>query len=612
MDASTLEQLARCRRKVRALQEVGAAIVSTLEHDELLGLVMERVSEVLDAERSTLYLLDPERGELWSKVAQGAAVQEIRLRVGEGIAGWVAHTGHALLIDDAYQDVRFDAEWDRRTGYRTRSIVAVPLRGRDESVLGVVQCLNKRSGRGVFDEEDLTLLETLAAQTSVAIENARLVGSLVRQNLELKRTKHQLERKVRELDVLFEIARVSASAGELDDLLRGVLARAMRAVHAEAASILLGSARGGELRFRAAEGGNADAVRRVTIPLGEGICGWVAQHGQAQVVNDVTRDPRHSVRISEQVGYHPRSVLCVPLRWQGGVGALELLNKERGQGKFTEEDLRLATVVAGHVSVAIDLAFTRQRREREARLSAMGRFLSGVLHDIRTPLSIIRGYVQLMEEENDAQARSRFARSVERQVDLLNTMVRETLAFAKGERTLWIRELHLAPYFEELAEQLRRDVEVRGSPVRVELVLRDRGKAAFDPAKLHRAVHNLYRNAVEALGGRGGCFRIVVARDEDGTLLLSFEDDGPGIPEQVRDRLFESFTTHGKRSGMGLGLALVRKVVEDHGGRIELQSERGRTVFSIRIPQPPTPPERVTVSGEWALPEGERPSALPP
>ncbi len=611
VDASILEQLARCRRKVRALQEVGTAIASTLEHDELLHLVMERVSEVVDAERSTLYLLDPERGELWSKVAQGASVEEIRLRIGEGIAGWVARAERPLCIEDAYQDVRFDAEWDRRMGYRTRSIVAVPLRGRDESVLGVVQCLNKRTGQGVFDADDVTLLETLAAQASVAIENARLFGSLVRQNLELKRTKHQLERKVRELDVLFEIARVSASAGELDDLLRGVLARAMRAVGAEAASILLGSARGGELRFRAAEGGNAEAVRRLSIPLGEGICGWVAQHGCAQVVNDVTRDPRHSVRLSERVGYHPRSVLCVPLRWQGGVGALELLNKDRGQGKFTEEDLRLATVVAGHVSVAIDLAFARERREREARLSSLGRFLSGVLHDLRTPLSIIRGYVQLMEEEENGEARGRFARSVERQVDLLNTMVRETLAFARGERTLWIRELLLVPYFEELAEQLRRDVEVRGTPVRVELELRDRGKAAFDPAKLHRAVHNLYRNAVEAFGERGGTFQIVVDRDAEGALLLRFEDDGPGIPEQLRGRLFESFTTHGKRSGMGLGLALVRKVVEDHGGGIELRSEPGRTVFVVRLPQPPEPPERVTVSGEWRLPGGERPSALP-
>ncbi len=609
-DTSTLEQLARCRRKVRALQEVGTAITSTLEHDELLHLVMERVSDVVDAERSTLYLVDPERGELWSKVAQGDGLEEIRLRLGEGVAGWVAQHGRPLNIADAYQDVRFDAEWDRRTGYRTRSIVAVPLRGRDERILGVVQCLNKRGG-GRFDEEDVGLLETLAAQAAVAIENARLFGSLVRQNVELQRTKLQLERKVRELDVLFEIAHVSASAGALDDLLHGVLARAMRAVDAEAASILLGSEATGELRFRAAEGGNAEAVRTLSIPLGQGICGWVAQHGRAQVVNDVTTDPRHSAWLSEEVGYHPRSVLCVPLRWQGGVGALELLNKSGGQGRFTDEDLKLATLVAGHVSVAIDLAFARERRQREDRLSALGRFLSGVLHDLRTPLSVIRGYTQLMAEEDDPAERAGFARSVEKQVGLIDTMVRETLAFARGERTLWIRELHLAPYFEDVAEQLRRDAEVRGLPVRIELDLRDRGKAAFDPAKLHRAIHNLYRNAAEALGERGGTFRIVVDRDRDEALRLSFEDDGPGVPESIRGRLFDSFTTHGKRSGMGLGLALVRKVVEHHGGTISLDSCPGRTVFTVRLPQPPVPPERVTVSGEWSLTEVERTSALP-
>ncbi|RZO62906.1 MAG: ATP-binding protein, partial [Sandaracinaceae bacterium] len=98
--------------------------------------------------------------------------------------------------------------------------------------------------------------------------------------------------------------------------------------------------------------------------------------------------------------------------------------------------------------------------------------------------------------------------------------------------------------------------------------------------------HNLARNAAEALGAEGGRFDITVDRDHlDNSLLLVFEDDGPGIPEEIRHAVFESFTTHGKQGGTGLGLAIVRKIVDDHEGTIEVQSEPGKTTFRIRLPQ---------------------------
>ena len=110
----------RERAKLRALQDISAALGSTLDLGELLEMILDRISEVMEADRSTLYLLDEETDELWSKVTQGEEVHEIRLKPGEGLAGAVARTGKPLNIKDAYQDVRFDAEWDRRTGYRTR------------------------------------------------------------------------------------------------------------------------------------------------------------------------------------------------------------------------------------------------------------------------------------------------------------------------------------------------------------------------------------------------------------------------------------------------------------------------------------------------------------
>ena len=575
-------ELRRERNKLQALEDIGTALGSTFELNELLSLIVNRISQAMEAERSTLYLIDDRTGELWSKVAEGEHIAEIRLPPGEGLAGWVAKTGKPLNVRDAYDDARFDRAWDQRTGFRTRSILGIPLKNQHGRTIGVVQVLNKTEG--YFSHEDEVLLAALASQAAVSIENSKLFLSMVTKNAALLETQERLEKKIREQDILFEIAMVTASASKLDDLLEGVLARAMQAVDVEAASILLADAETGDLRFRAAMGGEAEAAKRLSIPAGEGICGWVARQGEAQVVNDVNLDPRHSRSISDDVGYHPRSVLCVPLRWDDGVGALELLNKAGGEVDFNDDDLKLALMIANHVSTAIGLAQIRERRAREERLSIIGQFLSSVLHDLKTPMTVVSGFTQMMVEEPEEERRRAYSQTVLRQVNLINTMTKETLAFARGDRQLWPRRVYLHKFFEELAEQLNHGLHERG--IRIELNLRDRGVAVFDEHKIERAVHNLARNAAEAIGEKGGRFLIRVdRRAEDGALVLSFIDDGPGIPNEIRDRVFESFRSHGKAEGTGLGLAIVRKVVEDHGGSIELESQPGHTEFTIVLPQ---------------------------
>ena len=571
----------RERAKLRALQEISAALGSTLDLGELLEMILDRISEVMEADRSTLYLLDEDTNELWSKVIQGEDVVEIRLAPGEGLAGAVAKTGRPLNIKDAYQDVRFDAEWDRRTGYRTRSTLCVPMKNQHGQTIGVLQVLNK--AQGYFTVADEALLSALASHAAVSIENSKLFLSVVGKNIELLETKEQLEKKIRELDVLFEITQVAASALELDDLLAGVLARTMRATDAEAASILLADEHTGDLTFRAAVGGEPDRVKRMKIKAGQGISGWVAQHGRPQIVNEVDSDSRHSTHISDEVGYHPKSVLCVPLRWDHGSGALQLLNKSGGRAPFIDDDLKMATVIAGHLSTAIAQAQSRAQRTRQERLSTLGRFLSSMLHDLKTPLTVISGYTGLLVQEDDEEKRRELAASVKRQVQLLTTMMGETLAFAKGERRILIRRVYLHKFFEDLADQLRTELAEQG--VRLELALRDRGIAHFDEEKMQRVFHNLARNAVEAIGRDGGVCRLEVDRADDGDLVLTFSDDGPGVSEEIRGHLFESFTTHGKQGGTGLGLAIVQSIVEDHDGSVSVDSEPGRTAFTIVLPQ---------------------------
>lgn len=576
----------RERRKLVALQEIGSLLGSTLDLNELLAQIVDRITEVVDADRSTLYLLDDETGELWAKVAQGEEMVEIRLRVGDGIAGSVAKSGKSLNIKDAYQDTRFDAEWDRRTGYRTRSILCVPMKNQHGRTIGAVQVLNKAGGH--FTPSDEGILRSLAAQAAVSIENSKLFLSVVGKNIELLETQEQLQKKIRELNLLFEISQVSAGADAPDELLQGVLARSMRALDAEAATVLIGDADTGDLHVQAAVGGEAEAMRGMKLTLGQGIAGWVAKNNKGQVVNDVDEDQRYITDLAEQTGYYPTSVLCVPIRWddgnEPGIGALEFLNKSAGRSDFTNDDLKMATVIAAHVSTAIEQSRRKERRLREQRLSALGTVLSSVLHDLKTPMTIIKGYSKMMKGEVDAEVRATYAETITRQVEVLDAMTKETLAFARGETRLLVRRVYLYKFFEELVQQLQHAL---GDRIDLELVLNDRGIAHFDEGKLQRAVHNLARNAAEATAGgdRKGVFRVIVDRDADDGLVLTFEDNGPGIPEEIRSKLFDSFITHGKKGGTGLGLAIVQSIVHDHFGTIRVESEPGRTAFIVNIPQ---------------------------
>lgn len=164
-------------RKLNQLIEAAKSLNSTLDLETLLDVILETALGIVDGDRGTVYLMNDERTEIWTKVARGLNRDErstIRLSLGKGIAGYVAATGDTINIPDAYLDARFDPAVDRVTGYRTQSILCAPMRNREGQVVGVFQLLNKR--HGTFTEDDGTIIEALSVHAAIAIENARLVA----------------------------------------------------------------------------------------------------------------------------------------------------------------------------------------------------------------------------------------------------------------------------------------------------------------------------------------------------------------------------------------------------------------------------------------------------
>ena len=156
------------RTEVLSFQELSLRLAADQEAEHLLHLIMENATKALRADRSTLFLVDHQRGELWSKVAQGLGIYEVRLPLTAGLAGYVARTGETVNIADAYADERFNPEVDAGTGYRTTSVLCMPLRSPRGPTVGVIEVLNRQEGR--FTHDDEARLAGICEQAAVLVE----------------------------------------------------------------------------------------------------------------------------------------------------------------------------------------------------------------------------------------------------------------------------------------------------------------------------------------------------------------------------------------------------------------------------------------------------------
>jgi signal transduction histidine kinase len=584
------EELGRERRVAAALREVGLALGTTLDQEELLELILHRITDAVEADRATLYLLDEARDELVSRIIQGDEVRAIRLKRGQGIAGQVAETGKAILVKDAYKDARFNPASDMTSGYRTRSILAVPMKNHMGKIIGVIQVLNKRAGEGQFNEHDAVVLAAIATQAAISIDNSRLFLSVTQKNTELLEIKEQLEHRVRDLKLLFDLESAMGRATSLEELFTGVLYEALRTTEAFAGAFALQHQDGRAHLYLM----HHDAERLASFPLksNQGFTGAAMTDGEVIFTNDAKHHPNDDADLDELLGQPCHACIAVPLEGEEGeaIGAIALYNKRR-PGGFQEEDRALLLLIAANASTALRLQLAREAREREERLTTIGRLLSGVIHDLKTPLSVISGYVQMMQQADKRGVRDEYAELALRQFDHIGAMQRDVLEFARGEKSILIRKVYLQKFFQDIGDQIQNQLARQG----VELVidLQDKGTARFDEGKITRVVHNLARNAAEAMvakGGRGK-FTIKVAREtpkdggKDGALVVTFSDTGPGIPKDIEHRLFQSFVTSGKKGGTGLGLAIVKRIAEEHGGSISVHSTSKGASFKMRIPQ---------------------------
>jgi signal transduction histidine kinase len=262
----------------------------------------------------------------------------------------------------------------------------------------------------------------------------------------------------------------------------------------------------------------------------------------------------------------------LPLLARSGLAGMLVLGR-RGRRRVTPyraAEARLLCVIASRAALALENNLYLKELIATERVAALGTMAGMLAHDFRGPMTVIRGYAETLLEPNlppeEIVAR---AQLIMQSVDRLERMTSETLDFARGGGRLALRRVPLVVFLHDLAAAVM--AEVPGLEIVPAFAVPPGIVAALDVDKLGRVMVNIAANAHEAMSGAGRLH--LQATIADAALELIVADDGPGVPEEVRDRIFEPFVTHGKKKGTGLGLAVARRFVEDHGGAIELLRE---------------------------------------
>ena len=321
-------------KRSQILLEVTRRCASLSNIQDVWKELVSMTSRELDCDRGTLFLNDDETNELFSYVAQGDLVREIRILNDSGIAGHVFQSGEARISDDPYSDELFNRSVDQRTGYTTRNIACVPVRTMSGETIGVMQSLNKRVGE--FNDDDLELLEEMTTQAAVVLQGL--------QHYE------QID-KIREKENAFlKLMSDINSEFELSRMLMRVVQEITEMLASERATIFMYDQSTATLFSRVAAGGEINEIR---FPSHLGIAGEVFTTGKSMNIPYAYADLRFNPAFDKQTGFFTRSILCVPIinTDNNVIGVTQVLNKKGGT--FSDEDEQRLKAFTAQISISL-------------------------------------------------------------------------------------------------------------------------------------------------------------------------------------------------------------------------------------------------------------------
>jgi K+-sensing histidine kinase KdpD len=390
------------------------------------------------------------------------------------------------------------------------------------------------------------------------------------------------DRQEMNLRKLLETSKAINSSLVLDEVLQHVMDYTMEVTRAAKGFLMLVEP-DGKLKARVARNIDLAALEGEVIPASRTVIQQVMETGRPVFIIGGGEDAG-SVSLSSSssiMRLQLKTIMCAPLvSREGSIGVVYVDHHNKVEN-VTKTDLEILESLAGLATVAIENARLTEQMLQAERVSAIGRMVSSIVHDLRAPLTAIRGAAQLLKMNPTEEKVSRTTEIVLGQVDRMTAMTEEVLDFCRGKTSLGAARCTLSSFLAQVAGSLREEMTARS----VELILDAQDGAAvnIDLRKMERVFRNLCENAAHAMP-EGGSLRIATSLD-DGRVVVRLIDTGHGMSEDVRRRAFEPFFTEGKRNGSGLGMAISRRILEAHGGEIDIESTSSSgTTIRIALP----------------------------
>ncbi len=571
-----LEKLTKRHERLQLLYQVSNVIHSTLEAQEALQLIVSEAVRLMNASSGSVVLINPTSGFLEISASQNlpSAATKLKLRIGEGVTGWVARHSKTVRVGDVTQDPRYVAA---RRG--VKSELAVPLEVNGET-RGVINVDSDRTD--AFSADDQALLEQLAMQASKVIHNTWLY--------------EQLRLKVHLFESLASVSRTINSTLNLDEALRVITREACTLMRARMCSLMMIDETREWLDLRASYGAGEAYIKKPRLAIEESLLGVVARRRKPMQVPNVQASSRYqNIEVARQEGLI--SLLSVPLLFAGQ--PIGTLNVYTGRlYNFSNEEIRILSALAELSAIAIEKARLYERivdveeqlRQNE-KLSALGLLAAEVAHEIRNPLTVMKLlYHSLDLKFPDSDPRAKDTRIIEAKIEYMNKIVEQILDFARTT------EPKLAPVnLNELVDELGLLVRHKLANLNVRLVRDlnpDLPEVMGDAPQLEQAFLNLILNAAEAMPDGGTltikshevCLPQTSAQPTH--IAMEFKDTGKGMSMELQKRAFTAVLSTTKASGTGLGLAIVGRIIETHRGTIQIKSKIGRgTSIIIMLPK---------------------------
>jgi signal transduction histidine kinase len=544
--------------RLRRLQQLTDAALANLRLEELLGTLLERAKEMLDADTAAVLLFEESTRELVARAAVGIEEEVergVRIPLGRGFAGRIAAERRSVVLDDVdHADVLNPILHEKGV----KSMVGVPL-AVGGNLIGVlhVGSLTPR----VFGPDDVALLQLAGDRAAMGIENARLFAS-------------ERDARIR-LERLQAVTDAALSQLNLDDLLAVLLPRIREILSADTCAVLLTDERGRELVARAAVGIEEEVEQGVRIPIGGGFAGRVAA-GRRPVILDQVDEAHVLNPILIDKGI--KSLLGVPLVVREEVlGVLHVGTLV--PRVFTSDDVELLQLVAERVALAIERARLHEELVTLDQLKL--NFVAIASHELRTPATAVYGVLATLVERGDSlpdDVRETLLRVGYEQGERLRVLLEDLLDLSRLDATA----IDVAPkpvVLHTLVEGLALKAVPPGTVVEVD-VAPDLAAVA-DPMVIDRVLSNLLINAV-----RHGKPPITVSAERrDRHVRIAVEDCGDGVPPELRPRLFERFARGEDAGGSGLGLAIARAYARAHGGDLVYDPRDHGARFELLLPQ---------------------------